>query len=100
MDIICIDKIGHSFWFKKLFPTFDTLLTPNPEILKQIVTVKMPFGKFSGRLLCDLPVSYLEWFKRKGGFPKGKLGVQLDTVYEIKLNGLEDIIFELKKRYR
>ncbi|MFT4522844.1 MAG: hypothetical protein ACI8ZN_001796 [Bacteroidia bacterium] len=70
---------------------------PNPEVLKQIVTVKMPFGRFEGRLLCDLPISYLEWFKRKGGFPKGSLGVQLDTVYEIKLNGLDEIIYKLKK---
>ena len=75
-------------------------MSPNPAILKQIVTVKMPFGKFSGRLLCDLPIEYLEWFKRKGGFPKGKLGIQLDTVYEIKLNGLEEIIRELKKSFR
>ena len=75
-------------------------MSPNPAILKQIVTVKMPFGKFSGRLLCDLPIEYLEWFKRKGGFPKGKLGIQLDTDYEIKLNGLEEIIRELKKRFR
>ncbi len=74
-------------------------MSANTEILKQIVTVKMPFGKFSGRLLCDLPIEYLEWFKRKGGFPKGKLGIQLDTVYEIKLNGLEDIIRELKRRF-
>lgn len=72
---------------------------PNPEILKEIVTQKMPFGRFQGRLLCDLPVSYLEWFLRKGGFPKGKLGVQLETVYQIKLNGLEEIITELKKRF-
>ena len=71
-------------------------MRPNPEILKQIVTVKMPYGRFSGRLLCDLPMGYLEWFKRKGGFPKGKLGIQLETVYEIKLNGLEDILTELK----
>ena len=75
-------------------------MSPNPAILKQIVTVKMPFGKFSGRLLCDLPIEYLEWFKRKGGFPKGKLGIQLDTVYEIKLNGLEEIIRELKRRFK
>ncbi|PCJ63880.1 MAG: hypothetical protein COA58_14715 [Bacteroidetes bacterium] len=75
-------------------------MSPNPEILKQIVKVKMPFGKYNGRLLCDLPIEYLEWFKRKGGFPKGKLGVQLDTVYEIKLNGLEEIIRNLKRVYR
>jgi hypothetical protein len=68
--------------------------------LKDIVTIKMPFGKFEGRLLCDIPIEYLEWFKRKGGFPKGKLGTQLDTVYEIKLNGLEDIIIGLKMRYK
>lgn len=57
----------------------------------------MPFGKYQGRLLSDLPVSYLEWFKRKGGFPKGKLGVLLETVYEIKLNGLDEILHKLKK---
>ncbi len=73
--------------------------SPNPEILEQIVTVKMPYGKYAGRLVCDLPISYLEWFKRKGGFPKDKLGVQLDTVYEIKLNGLDEIIQNLKLRF-
>ncbi len=74
-------------------------MQPNPEILKQIVKVKMPFGKYNGRLLCDLPISYLEWFKRKGGFPKGKLGEQLETVYVIKLHGLEEIIMKLKRQY-
>ncbi|MBF0597596.1 DUF3820 family protein [Faecalibacter rhinopitheci] len=70
-----------------------------PELLKDIVTTKMPFGKHQGYLLCDLPVSYLEWFMSKGGFPKGKLGLQLSTVYEIKINGLEEIIYQLKKNY-
>lgn len=70
-----------------------------PEILKEIVTTKMPFGKYEGRLLCDLPVSYLEWFVGKGGFPKGKLVILLSTVYEIKLNGLEEIIYELKRQF-
>lgn len=70
-----------------------------PELLKDIVTKKMPFGKHQGYLLCDLPVSYLEWFMSKGGFPKGKLGLQLSTVYEIKINGLEEIIYQLKKNY-
>jgi len=69
------------------------------EVLVKIVTTKMPFGKYEGTLLCDLPIAYLEWFLRKGGFPKGKLGEQLATVYEIKLNGLEPILTELKARY-
>jgi uncharacterized protein (DUF3820 family) len=72
----------------------------NPTLLKEIVTTKMPFGKFEGLFLCDLPISYLEWFKRKGGFPRGKIGVLLETVYEIKLNGLDEILFELKRRFK
>lgn len=59
----------------------------------------MPFGRFEGRLLCDLPVSYLEWFVSHGGFPKGRLGELLATVYEIKINGLDEIIWDLKKLY-
>ncbi len=70
----------------------------NPEILKDLVVVKMPFGKYKGTILCNLPVSYLEWFMRKGGFPEGKLGMQLATIYEIKLNGLEDLLTPLKKQ--
>ena len=70
-----------------------------PEFLKEIVTTKMSFGKYQGYLLCDLPVSYLEWFVAKGGFPAGKLGQLLSTVYEIKLNGLEEIIYQLKRNY-
>lgn len=62
--------------------------------------MKMPFGKYEGRYLSDLPISYLEWFIRKGGFPKGKLGILLETVYEIKLNGLDEILFELKRKFR
>jgi uncharacterized protein (DUF3820 family) len=57
----------------------------------------MPFGKYKGTLLCDLPVSYLEWFLRKGGFPEDKLGMQLSTDYEIKSNGLDEILLTLKK---
>ena len=55
----------------------------------------MPFGKYKGTLLYKLPVSYLEWFNRKG-FPDGKLGMLLQTMYEIKLNGLEYILHQLK----
>lgn len=68
----------------------------NPELLKQLVTMKMPFGKYEGRILADLPVSYLEWFQRKG-FPKGKLGMLLQTLLEIKSNGLDEILGGLKK---
>jgi len=70
-----------------------------PEYLKEIVLTKMPFGKYQGYFLCDLPISYLEWFVAKGGFPVGKLGQLLSTVYEIKLNGLDEIIYQLKKNY-
>ncbi|NVK86159.1 MAG: DUF3820 family protein [Cytophagia bacterium] len=69
---------------------------PNPEILVSLVKDMMPFGKYKGTKLCDLPIHYLEWFNREG-FPKGKLGMQLQTIYEIKLNGLEEIIYRLKK---
>ena len=69
---------------------------PSPELLLQLVKMKMPFGKFKDRLLCDLPVSSLEWFQSKG-FPKGKLGVLLETIYEIKINGLEGLLTPLKR---
>jgi uncharacterized protein (DUF3820 family) len=70
---------------------------PDSALLTSLVTMKMPFGKYSGTLLCNLPVSYLEWFNRKG-FPKGKLGIQLQTMYEIRLNGLEFLLHPLKKQ--
>ena len=57
--------------------------------------MKMPFGKYKDVLLCDLPVSYLEWFQRKG-MPAGKLGMLLSTVYEIKINGLTGLLTPLK----
>ncbi|MBX7181010.1 MAG: DUF3820 family protein [Bacteroidia bacterium] len=71
-------------------------ILPNSELLVQLVKTPMPFGKYQGRLICDLPVSYLEWFNRKG-FPPGKLGMMLHTIYEIKLNGLEQLLTPLKK---
>jgi uncharacterized protein (DUF3820 family) len=69
---------------------------PNSELLLQLVNMKMPFGKYKDTVLCNIPVSYLEWFKKKG-FPKGKLGVLLESMYEIRINGLEGLLQPLKK---
>ncbi len=70
--------------------------TTNGALLIELVNMKMPFGKYKGILLCNLPISYLEWFQKKG-FPQGKLGVLLATLYEIKINGLEQLLVPLKK---
>lgn len=72
-------------------------LSPNGGLLMELVHMKMPFGKYKDVPLCNLPVSYLEWFNRKG-FPKGKLGMLIQTMYEIKLNGLEYLLEPLKKK--
>lgn len=69
---------------------------PDPAILVALVRMKMPFGKYKETLLCDLPVAYLEWFSRKG-FPAGKLGVLLQTLFEIQSNGLGELLVTLKK---
>jgi uncharacterized protein (DUF3820 family) len=66
------------------------------EILYELVTMKMPYGKFKGRILCDLPEPYLVWYHSKG-FPEGKLGMLLHTLYEIKLNGLEYLLTPIRK---
>ena len=63
----------------------------------ELAQTKMPFGKYKDRLLVDLPEYYLVWFKSKG-FPQGKLGQQLQLMYEIKLNGLEYLIRDILKK--
>jgi uncharacterized protein (DUF3820 family) len=68
----------------------------NPEILTELVTFRMPFGKYKNVIIADLPVSYLEWYANKG-FPAGKMGMMLATIYEIKLNGLEYLLKPLRK---
>lgn len=70
----------------------------NPQLLIDMVKTPMPFGQYKGRLICDIPVHYLEWFQRQG-FPPGKIGMLLQTAYEIKINGLQTIIDKLKKDY-
>ena len=68
--------------------------TPDPNLLLDLVKMRMPFGKFKGIILKDLPVNYLEWFDRNG-FPDGKLGMLLQTLLVIKSNGLEDLLKKL-----
>jgi uncharacterized protein (DUF3820 family) len=74
-------------------------LSPDPKILTDLVKTKMPFGKYKGTLLCDMPVHYLEWLKNKG-FPPGKLGMLLSSVYEIKINGLSKILTLVKMAHQ
>lgn len=70
---------------------------PDTTLLTDLVSMQMPFGKYKGRTFCNLPVSYLEWFSQKG-FPAGRLGILLQTLYEIKLNGLDHLLDRLKKQ--
>ncbi|MGB4773630.1 MAG: DUF3820 family protein [Daejeonella sp.] len=66
------------------------------ELLFELVKMKMPYGKYKGTLICNLPEFYLSWYHSKG-FPAGRLGMLLSTMYEIKLNGLEYLLGPLKK---
>ncbi|MDX9696879.1 MAG: DUF3820 family protein [Bacteroidales bacterium] len=67
----------------------------NSNLLEDLVSFKMPFGKYKGTLICNLPEHYLVWFNQKG-MPEGKLGLLLATMYEIQLNGLEYLLKPLK----
>lgn len=66
-------------------------MKPDSEALLAAINQTMPFGKYKGRKLLELPEPYLVWFKQSG-FPEGKLGEQLAMIYEIKLNGLESLL--------
>ena len=68
------------------------------QFLIKLSKAKMPFGKYEGWHLIELPEYYVVWYNNKG-FPKGELGQQLQLVYELKLNGLEDLIRNIKKKY-
>ncbi|WP_262483256.1 DUF3820 family protein [Avrilella dinanensis] len=71
-------------------------LDTSRKFLEELAVAKMPFGKYKDRFLIELPEPYLVWFSRQG-FPKGKLGQQLEAMLEIKTNGLEPIIYEIRK---
>lgn len=69
---------------------------PNYDDLIKIANMRMPFGKYKGTVLVDLPEAYVVWFKSKG-FPEGELGRLLEQVYEIKLNELEHLFTPLRQ---
>ncbi len=71
----------------------------NPQMLTELITTRMPYGKYKGTRMCDIPEHYLVWYQQKG-FPQGKLGILMGTMYEIRLNGLEYLLDELKKVVR
>jgi uncharacterized protein (DUF3820 family) len=65
--------------------------------LLKLANQPMPFGKYQGKVLIDLPEEYLLWFARKG-FPQGELGRLLQLALEIRINGLEGVIMPLKRQ--
>ena len=71
-------------------------LQPDPKILIDIVQTRMPYGKYKGTIIADIPINYLEWMAGKG-FTKDKMGMLLSTTFEIKTNGLSDILLMVKK---
>jgi uncharacterized protein (DUF3820 family) len=68
---------------------------PDPTMLIDLARMRMPFGRFKGRVLIDLPEPYVVWFRNQG-FPKGRLGALLGMLYEVKANGLEPLFDELR----
>lgn len=69
----------------------------DPTLLLDLVKMQMPYGKYKGYLICNIPESYLLWYKDKG-FPKGKLGDLMSTMFEIRVNGLEYLLTPLKNQ--
>ena len=93
-----LDYVGSSIFFS-LYSIFSKKkMEQDPKQLIKLAHTKMPFGKYEGRYLIDLPEYYVVWYANKG-FPKGELGQQLQLVYELKLNGLEELIRNIRKQY-
>ena len=67
---------------------------PDKRVLIELANSRMQYGKYKGKLLIEIPEPYYVWYNQKG-FPKGKLGEQLAMMYEIKANGLEELIWPL-----
>jgi uncharacterized protein (DUF3820 family) len=70
---------------------------PDPRILIDLARWRMPFGRYAGRRLIDLPEPYVVWFRRQG-FPRGRLGVLLETLYTIKENELDRLLDSFRER--
>lgn len=75
-------------------------MTPKPssKALLDLAYAKMHFGKYKGFYLSDIPEYYFVWYRQKG-FPPGKTGEQMQQVFELKLNGMEQLLREIRKRY-
>ncbi|HJU71661.1 MAG TPA: DUF3820 family protein [Paucimonas sp.] len=69
----------------------------HPDHLQRLLTCEMPYGKYKGRLIADLPGHYLGWFAREG-FPKGELGMLIALMYELDHNALTYLLEPLRKR--
>jgi len=71
-------------------------MIPDKQFLIDTANMKMPFGKYKGTYLIDIPEYYIVWYKNKG-FPKGRLGTMMSLVHELQLNGLEDILRKIRR---
>ena len=69
------------------------------DSLQRLLTLAMPFGKYKGRVIADLPGNYLNWFAREG-FPPGELGRLLALMHELDHNGLSSLLIPLRQRPR
>ncbi|MCD4717694.1 MAG: DUF3820 family protein [Desulfobacterales bacterium] len=75
----------------------ERIISSDPELFLKLAKMRMPFGKYKGRLLIDLPEPYVVWFSQKG-FPEGQIGEMLRIIYEIKTNGLEYLFTPLREK--
>ncbi len=78
-------------------PDMPMTIAMKPEDLERLVSQTMPYGKYKGRLIADLPGNYLNWFARVG-FPPGSLGQLLELMHEIDHNGLSALLEPLRRR--
>lgn len=74
------------------------MLQPDAKQLIKLAHYKMPFGKYKNRFLVDIPEYYLVWYRQKG-FPPGELGKMMMQMHDIKLNGLENLIHNIKRQF-